>query len=244
VQFEFWKRLTARRPVVTPTGTYTDVRFPPVDGGYRSFEWNVAPRTDPSPDGFFWSNQFSFERGDQAYCGLQTHNAEFGGKIAIFSVWSAIAADGPGFADPFGGEGTGFSVRVAYDWRVDTCYRLSVSHGHDDTSARWWRAQVTDTSTGTSANIGSIATRPTWGRLNASTTMWSERYSGPMNTCGDIRHSVVDFTDPTADDMTVAAINLRNHLADPPTCPNSRIEPLPNGSRHRMGVGSEPHWPG
>ena len=95
VAFEFWKRLSTRHPAVTPTGTYTDVQFPPTAGGYESFEWSVTPRTDPSPDGFFWSHQFGFDRGDQGYCGLQTHNAELGGKIAIFSVWSAMVTGSP-----------------------------------------------------------------------------------------------------------------------------------------------------
>ena len=132
---------------------------------------------------------------------------------------------------------------MAYDWEVDTCYRLSVRRAEDEPSRTWWRAQVTDTRTGESSDIGAIAAPAPWGRLTASSVMWSERYSGPMRTCADIRHSVVDFTHPTANDSTVIAVGLRNHLADPPTCPNSLIEPLPDGSRHRMGVGSDPLWP-
>ena len=240
---KFWQRLTAPRTVVSPTGTYTDIVFPPAAAGYDSFEWNVTPRTDPSPDGFFWSHQFGFVGGDQGYCGLQTYNGDFDGKIAIFSIWSALAADGTGFAGTFGGEGTGFSVRVAYPWHVGATYRLAVWRSHDDGSATWWRAVCTDTTTGVTTDIGAIAVRRQWRGLTSASTMWSERYAGPMFRCADIRHSVVEFTDVTADGGTVAGAVARNHLYDPPTCPNSLIEPLPNGSRQHMGVGSAPDWP-
>src|ERR1700753_1747241 len=155
----WWKRLTTPSPVVSPTGTYTDVGLPPRDGGYRNFEWDVTVRTDPSPDGYFWSHQFGFVGGDQGYCGLQTHNAELGGKIAISSIWSSLAADGPEWSGPFGGEGTGYSARIRYDWRPDVTYRLRVQVGD---GVGFWAAGVTDTSTGATSSIGQIVVPPAW----------------------------------------------------------------------------------
>jgi hypothetical protein len=99
-----WLRASTSGPsdpgTVSPTGTYTDVSFPPRNGGYRDFTWDVTVRTDPSPDGYFWSHQFGFGGGEQGYCGLQTHNDELGGKIAIFSIWAAYGSRGPQYAGP------------------------------------------------------------------------------------------------------------------------------------------------
>jgi hypothetical protein len=220
------------------------VAFPPVDGGYRDVRWDVTVRTDPSPDGYFWSHQFGLVGGDQGYCGLQTYNAELGGKIAIFSIWSALGARGTEYAGPFGGEGTGFTARIRYEWQVDVTYRLRVSANGTDTNGGWWQAQVTDTSSGETRIIGDIAVPLPWAGLTPTSIMWSERYAGPMRRCGDMRHSVVEFSDPVADAGRVAATGFTNHLANPPTCPNSLIEPLPNGSRQEMGVGAQPYWTG
>ena len=77
------------------TGTYTDWRWPDAPDGYTSFEWELTPRTDPSPDGYFWSHQFWLVGGEAGYVGLQTLGSEPTGKIAIFSIWDAVTADGP-----------------------------------------------------------------------------------------------------------------------------------------------------
>jgi hypothetical protein len=223
-----------RNDGVSPTGTYTDVRFSPRAGGYHQLAWTVTIRTDPSPDGYFWAHQFGFGGGEQGYCGLQTHNAELGGKIAIFSVWSALGADGPEHAGRFGGEGTGFTARIRYEWQVDVPYRLTVERTASDDAGAWWRAQVADPTTEVVATVGSILVPAQWDGLAATSVMWSERYAGPLRTCADIRHSVVELTDPTADGTT--ALGFHHHLAVPETCPNSRIDALASGGRHEMGV--------
>jgi hypothetical protein len=239
------RRSPATHPtVVSPTGTYTDVTFPPRDGGYPDFAWDVTVRTDPSPDGYFWSHQFGFVGGDQGYCGLQTYNQELGGKIAIFSIWSAQRSRGGEYAGPFGGEGTGFTARIRYDWSVDVTYRLTVGAVESDGAGHWWRAEVADSSNGQTAVIGDISVPISWAGLASTSVMWSERYAGPMRSCDDMAHSVVEFTNPTAEGGRVRATGFNNHLANPPTCPNSLIEPLADGSRQEMGVGSRPHWTG
>src|SRR3954447_5615382 len=162
---------TERAPVVSPTGTYTDVAFPGISDGYPSLAWDVTLRTDPSPDGYFWSHQFGLVGGEQGYCGLQTHNAELGGPIAIFSIWAALDAVGPGWAGPFGGEGTGWSARIPYRWRTDVAYGLAVERAPSDPGGTWWHASVLDPTTGESSSIGAILVPPHWGGIAASSVM-------------------------------------------------------------------------
>ena len=85
------------------TGTYTDWRWPDAPDGYTSFEWELTPRTDPSPDGYFWSHQFWLVGGE------------------------AVTADGPVYVSRFDGEGVGYSVRVPFDWEVGSTYELRVA---------------------------------------------------------------------------------------------------------------------
>src|SRR6516165_4558081 len=107
-----WRR---RLPAV-PVGTYTQWSWPPTRSGYDEMRWELEPRSDPSPVGYFWSHQVGLVGGDGAYLGLQTQGSEPTGKIAIFSVWGAIDAEGAEYAAPFSGEGTGMTVRIRYQW--------------------------------------------------------------------------------------------------------------------------------
>jgi hypothetical protein len=237
----WFRRRTGPRPeVVSPTGTYTDVHFPPTAAGYDDLGWDVTIRVDPSPDGYFWSHQFGLVGGEQGYVGLQTHNAELGGPIAIFSIWSALDSVGPGWAGPFGGEGTGRTARIPYRWRTDVGYHLSVERDRSVGAATWWHATVRDPTTGVASPIGAIRVPDHWGGITPSTVMWTERYSGPMRRCTDLRHAVADFTSPTTDGGRVVPVRLHDHLADPVTCANSAISTVPGGSRHEMGVGPSP----
>jgi hypothetical protein len=234
----FRRRSKPSSTVVSPTGTYTDVHFPPTSTGYDQLGWDVTIRTDPSPDGYFWSHQFGLAGGEQGYCGLQTHNAELGGPIAIFSIWAALDSVGPGWAGPFGGEGTGWSARIPYRWRTDVAYHLSVERAPAEPEGTWWHAAVVDPTLGVSSPIGAILVPGSWGGIGASTVMWTERYAGPMRRCSDLRHAVADFTSPTTDRGRVEPLRLHDHLAVPVTCPNSATSSVPGGSRHEMGIGS------
>ena len=75
--------------------------------------------------------------GEAAYFGLQTRGSDPTGKIAIFSVWRAIDAEGPEFAAPFGGEGSGMTARIRYEWVPGRRERLAVRADGDG----WWRAE-------------------------------------------------------------------------------------------------------
>jgi hypothetical protein len=78
--------------------------------------------------------------GEAAYLGFQTAGSEPTGKIAIFSVWGAIDAEGPEYAAPFAGEGTGMTVRIRYGWVPGRRERLALRADGDG----WWRAEVDD----------------------------------------------------------------------------------------------------
>jgi hypothetical protein len=217
--------LLRRPPPAVPVGTYTTWSWPPTPSGYAGVRWELEPRTDPSPVGYFWSHQVALIGGEAAYVGLQTQGAEPTGKIAIFSVWSAIDAEGPEYAAPFGGEGTGMTVRIRYRWAPDRRERFAVRA--DGTG--WWRAEVDD------RLIGRIRVDSSWGALASTSIMWTERYAPPLRTCADIGHAVAWFSTPVGDGG-VTPPRHHNHLAANRGCPGSSVRDAEGGVLHVMGA--------
>jgi hypothetical protein len=134
-----------------PTGTFTEWNWPAApsnpDGraGYRSFENRVTVQAEPPENvGYFWSHQFAFSDGEPGYLGLQTlgrHPDGGEGKVAIFSIWNALGASGPGIAQKFGGEGEGFQTVIPYDWKAGRKYRLRVFKSGESPKGTGWTAQ-------------------------------------------------------------------------------------------------------
>ena len=215
----------ARRPPVVPVGTYTQWSWPPTNSGYDEMCWDLEPRTDPSPVGYFWSHQVALVGGEGAYLGLQTEGSEPTGKIAIFSVWGAIDADGPEYAAPFGGEGTGMTVRIRYQWAPGRRERLAIRAE----VGGWWIAEVDN------RQIGRVRVDSTWGRLAPTSIMWTERYAPPLRACSDLGHSVAWFATPIANGG-VAPLGHRNFLADHRGCPGSSVYDSDGGVVHVMGA--------
>ncbi|SRR5947207_9809696 len=207
------------------TGTYTDWRWPDAPDGYASFEWELTPHTDPTPDGYFWSHQFWLVGGEAGYVGLQTLGSEPTGKIAIFSIWDAVTAGGPVYMSRFDGEGEGYSVRIPFEWEVGSTYELRVATG----GPHLWEAFVGG------RLIGRIEVPPRWKGLRDVSIMWTERYAGRVSTCADLAHAVARFGVPTADGGTVAPVGRRHHLSEPPGCPGSSVGDVPDGVLHVMG---------
>ena len=175
--------LFRRHPPAVPVGTYTTWSWPGTPSGYTEMSWDVEPRTDPTPVGYFWSHQVALVGGEAAYFGLQTQGSEPTGKIAIFSVWGAIDAEGPEYAAPFGGEGTGMTVRATYKWAPGRREQLVVRADGDG----WWRADVGD------RLVGRIRARPAWAGLASTSIMWTERYGPPLRSCADLGHAMAWF---------------------------------------------------
>ena len=208
------------------TGTYTDWHWPAAPRGYSSFEWELTPRRDPSPDGYFWSHQFWLVGGEAGYVGLQTQGSDPTGKIAIFSVWHAVGADGPAFVARFDGEGEGYSVRIPWAWEVDGTYDLRVVAA----GAHGWEAYVRD------SLIGRIEVPSRWQGLRDVSIMWTERYACRQSSCADIAHAVARFGVPTAEGGTIAPIRRHHHLSEPSGCPGSSVNDAPDGVVHVMGA--------
>jgi hypothetical protein len=214
-----------RSPPAVSVGTYTTWSWAPTATGYADVQWELEPRTDPSPVGYFWSHQVALVGGEAAYVGLQTVGWEPAGKIAIFSVWGAIDAEGPEYVAPFGGEGTGMTVRIAYEWVPGRRERLAVRADGDG----WWRAEVDD------RLIGRIRVDAKWRGLASTSIMWTERYSPPLRTCGDLGHAVAWFGMPSADGGVVP-LRHHNHIATIRGCPGSSVRDVDGGVLHVMGA--------
>jgi hypothetical protein len=213
-----------RRPPAVPVGTYTTWSWPPTAAGYDEMAWELEPRTDPSPVGYFWSHQVALLGGEAAYAGLQTQGSDPTGKIAIFSVWGAIDAEGPEYAGPFGGEGIGMTVRIRYEWAIGRRERLAVRSDGDG----WWRAQVGE------EVVGRIRVGPRIGGLAATSIMWTERYAPPLRRCDDIGHAEAWFGEPRTGEG-VRPRHHHNHLATNPGCPGSWVSDVEGGVVHVMG---------
>jgi hypothetical protein len=187
-------------------------------------QWEVEPRTDPSPVGYFWSHQVALLGGEAAYFGLQTQGSEPAGKIAIFSVWGALDAEGPEYADAFWGEGTGMTVRIRYEWVPGRRERLRLRADGDG----WWRAEVED------RFVGRIRVDAAWRGLASTSIMWTERYAPLLRTCAEVGHAVAWFGTPLADG--VAPVRHHNHLAAHWGCPGSSVRDADGGVLHVMGA--------
>jgi hypothetical protein len=197
----------------------------------------VTPEIDPGPQAtYFWAHQFGLEGGEGGYIGLQTKgNRADGslGKMAIFSLWDAIGADGPGVVR-FSGEGTGWSARIAYHWEQDTTYRLRVGIDGYTPEGTWWAASVLDVDAGEERHIGRLMAKPGWGGLRSWSVMWTEYYGPPLRRCGDLAEVSAVFGTPVADGG-VEPIRVSSHVGDG-TCDTTRITGLDHGVRHEMGL--------
>jgi hypothetical protein len=226
-----------RPPTLRPRGTYTQWFWPdPPAGGFAGFEHVLVPEVDPGPrTHYFWAHQFRTVDGEGGYIGLQTRgNRADGsmGKMAIFSLWDALAADGPGFV-PFSGEGSGWSCRIPWLWEAGRPYRLRVGVAESDERAVWWGAWVDGT------EIGRIRYPAAWGLLRPWSIYWTEYYGPPVADCADLAYSRVTFSEPTAEGGAVRPARRRSHIGDG-ECQNSRTTDVEEGVRHEMGI--PPRW--
>jgi hypothetical protein len=221
----FLRRLGEARVPAIPVGTYTTWSWPATSSGYEEMRWELEPRTDPSPVGYFWSHQVGIVGGEAAYFGLQTRGAAPTGKIAIFSVWNAVDAEGPVHAAPFGGEGTGMTVRIPYQWAPGRPESLAIRTD----GGGWWRAEVGD------QLVGRIRVDPSWRGLTPTSIMWTERYAPPLHRCADMGHAVAWFGAPRADG-DVAPVRHRNHLGTHRGCPGASVYDVEGGVVQVMGA--------
>ena len=238
-----WLRPRSSRP----RGTYSEWWWPDLqpqpDGlrGYTALDHVLLPEVDPGPDSmYFWAHQFRTVSGEGGYIGLQTKgNRADGslGKMAIFSFWDTLGAEGPGVVR-FGGEGVGWSCRIPYFWQAGRAYRLTVELVERDRREAWWQASVTDVDGDEGVqDFGRICAPAGWGALGTWSVMWTEYYGPPLGDCRDLAPVSAIFTVPRADGAVVPA-RRHNYLGDG-TCDTTRITDLDDGVRHQMGLAED-----
>ncbi len=141
---------------------------------------------------------FTVTPGEGGYLGLQTSARRPDGStgdVAIFSLWNANAASGPNCGQ-FGGEGTGWSCRIAYPIAEQGDYRYRVWRLEADTGGQWWGAWMLNARSGQEQQIGAIRVARTKS-LMAPPRNFSE-YWGDAVGCDSVPQSVVQFTQPAA----------------------------------------------
>ena len=230
-----------------PTGTYTYwnwLALPVNDDGkegFLSFEHTRVIELEPEVAvGYFWSHQVTLKKGEMAYLGLQTLGRRpdgSEGKVAIFSIWNALGARGPGLAKKFGGEGEVRQTMMPYDWQVGRRYRLRLFKSGSSRKGTEWSAEVIDEATDEVSHIGTITVSKKWAYLDNGSVMWPKRYKGKeIQDCSDVEHSKVWFETPTANGDRVKPENHRHYTTEPANFPNSRVRDKGNGVRQEMGV--------
>lgn len=220
-----------RRRQVHGRGTYTDWTW--AQTGFSSLEHILVPEIDPGPDTtYFWAHQFRTERGEGGYIGLQTKGNRVDGslgKMAIFSFWDTLGAEGT--FQRFGGEGEGWSCRIPFFWTAGEAYRLRVEVVDEDPSTVVWGASVDGD------EFGRILAPAGWGRMGSWSVMWTEYYGGPLARCEDLPYSRVVFSMPLGDGR-VRPQGSHDHLGDG-DCDTSRVTRLGDDVRHEMGIAGE-----
>src|SRR6266568_4583681 len=72
--------------MAAPRGTYTFWRWPAHANGASSLAWDLTVLRDPGATTYFWAHQWSFERGDVGYFGLQAHDLRDDGSTGRLAV--------------------------------------------------------------------------------------------------------------------------------------------------------------
>jgi hypothetical protein len=222
-------------------GHYADTYWywPSAPSGFYNMDALITPQADGSPDGYYFSNYFVYnnDTAHGGYIGLQTNGSAPTGKIAIFSLWGATSGHGPQYAAPFGGEGTGYSVRISYPWVVNHTYRLRVWYTGNASLGDTWDGYVKDQNTGVESWIGSILAPPGVGLISPSwSATFHERYTGSTAGCSSMNYSSVTFTGITANNGSIAPMSHTNIEIDMPLCRSLYgLIDIPGGVRSIIG---------
>lgn len=203
--------------------------------GFFNFDVELTIEKEAPPGyGLYWTHQFTFmDQASRGYLGLQqgSHWAPGAGKIAIFAIWNALAAEaGPGCSCTyFGNEGEGWSCHVRYDWVEGCKYRLRIwtiaaeatPEGYSASDGQWWGAWVIDTVSGAETLIGMILTPLDWRWLYSSVVWGAEYFTlSPTGPCSNAPYAAAIFGNPTADN---GAFEPYHATVKYSVCPNSNV---------------------
>lgn len=179
---------------VVPGGLVASHNF--AAGPSTSMEVTIAiEAAPPDSSSYFWAQQFfansTIDHG--GYFGIQTGGVignQNVGKMLIFSIWNADQAEaGPGAtAQPFGGEGVGYSVRLPMQWMEGVPYRFRL----EKDGPLWWRLTVSAAG-GAPALIGRIRiTQDVPLRLSFATFT---EFFRDLGSCTDLPYARARFAD-------------------------------------------------
>ena len=221
--------------------TYTYWTFPSTAKGFATLDADIEITSVTKDAPYFWAQQFELLEGAVGYMGLQSYGVrradQSRGKMVIFSIWDASDAKGPA-CGTFGGEGTGFSCSVAYQWVPGRSYRVRVTRDSSSATGTWWRSEVLDRDTGKVTQIGRILVPQKWLGLGSSTISFTEYFGGALTTCESQPKANGLFRPPLAEKGTVRTMTKSNTLQEGPGhCENGRATDVKGGaSRHQMGL--------
>lgn len=223
-------------------GTYTYYSFPSGTGSLHDVTWTTTPQFDPGyTANIFWSHQFSFDNGQGAYFGMQSNGGQK--RTLLFSVWDTDGArKGPdSTCEPFGGEGEGQHCQAHVDWTAGHTYKFSLA----PKGQGWFTATVTDASTGTSTEVGTIRAakggREATGINPGGMIDWTEyfEWSQSSSNCYNQPAAAVAFAPPTGNGGTVTAKVSGTSVNN--TCgSDAKVDTTAPGSVHRTAIGNSP----
>lgn len=189
---------------VTPGGVAAS--FYSFNSSFKSLKTDVTVNFARGKPLYFWSHQFSLSplgSANTGYIGIQGDSSLFNGtsvgRGTIFSIWASLAAqplDSRTVCGVFGGEGTGYSCRLPFDWQDGTRYRYHVFRvaGSNDSDV-WFGASVEDLTTEIVSLIGKIQVPPAWGDLMGPTVFFVEYY-GDLQSCQSLPYTVAIIETP------------------------------------------------
>ena len=193
---------------VTPGGM-ADTHAQFAGGPFAEIVFPFTIEDEPIEDSsWFWAQQFFFEGTTEGgYIGVQQGGILGGqivGKMMIGSIWNATeATPGPtASCEPFGGEGIGYSCRLAFEWRENVTYRMVIRESQED----WWSIIMIDPATNTETLLGDIHAPQEYGRIRPPTAGFAE-YFGTVASCETTPHAVALLHAPTADGTAPTSVD-------------------------------------
>jgi Domain of unknown function (DUF3472) len=169
----------------------------------------TVEKAPPDDSSYFWAQQFFTSKtvDHGGYFGIQTGGIIDGqrvGKMFIFSIWNADLAEAGGgaFAQTFGGEGVGYSVRLPFQWVEGLPYRFVLKKD----GGFWWTLSVTPKNSAMKV-IGRI--RITQDVPLQSVFVGFTEYFRQLGSCNDLPKVIVGFSDLTygGQRVSVSSVN-------------------------------------
>ena len=237
---------------------HTDWTWPDL---LTSLEWDLTVETELERDGYFFTHEFRLESGAYGFLGMQPRGRYSPDlsqpdvditNIVVFWISAAPLGTPPldselGDIQPPDARTSAqvqqniqwLAINARYDFEICRTYRLRVATDSTDSSGNiWYAAYVRDLTTDIETYLGRILVPAEWGKMQVTTTMWSNRIGhAALTSCSSAEPASALYGTPSAvvDGEVVAPERSRNRY-EAPACPDARFTVLPSGVRHELGV--------